>query len=372
VVDDEPDGQRAVFLPSQGGSATYKVVHPEDVTKELLNEADLVLVDYVLNTWPLRDSIGQLALKPENGIALASLLREHAGSLTRPTGFAMHTGHPERLWLTPAEPRRHLIARAYNLEWIFLKHEPESVLRQAPILAAAVRKLPQSWPTDNHSKALRNVRMLLGLGQPDESETPDWVSSAMVDVEGCRPPLTELSERNHGLVFLRWLLQRILPYPCFLLDSHWLAARLYVSHQALQAALAGKLREYLAQVEYNGVLAGFAGDRWWRAGVEDKLWELAGGSASPDELRKLISEVAESDLAPSKSRNPIICIDQDYQILPESYEPSEVVRVQPDDWPSFASQAWTTKKLAIENQRLGAIVITDEQEVVQKGEGEAK
>jgi hypothetical protein len=369
VVDDEPDGQKAVFSLSHGDSATYKVVHPEDVTKDLLNEADLVLVDYILNNWGSRDGVGQIALRPENGVALAPLLREHAGSLQRPTAFAMHTGHPERLWLTPAEPRRHLIARAYNLEWIFLKSESRSVLRQAPILAAAVRKLPQSWPTDDHDKALRNARTLLGLGQTDDTDTPGWVSNAMVDVEGCRPPLTELSERNHGLVFLRWLLQRILPYPCFLLDSHWLAARLYVSHQALQAALEGTLRGYLAPVEYRGVLAGFTGDRWWRAGVEDKLWELAGGSASPDELRNLISGVAGSELSPSKSRSPIICIDQDYQTLPESYEPSEVVRVQPDDWPSFASQAWTTKQLAVENKRLGAIVVTDEQEVVQKGGG---
>ena len=264
VVDDEPDGQRTVFLHAQGGSATYKVVHPEDVTRDLLNEADLVLVDYVLNTWASRDSVGQVALKPENGVALASLLREHAGSLRRPTGFAIHTGQPERLWLTPAEPRRHMIARAYNLEWIFLKNEPQTVLRQAPTLAAAVRRLPQSWPTDDHERALQNVRGLLGLGQADDADTPGWVSSAMVDVEGCRPPLTELSERNHGLVFLRWLLQRILPYPCFLLDSSWLAARLYVSHQALQASLAGKLREYLAPVEYGGVLARFTGDRWWQ------------------------------------------------------------------------------------------------------------
>ena len=110
--------------------------------------------------------------------------------------------------------------------------------------------------------------------------------------------------------------------------------------------------------------------RWWRAGVEAKLWDLAGGPASPAELQKLISQVAGSELAPSKSRNPIICIDQDYQTLPESYEPGEVVRVQPDDWPSFASQAWTTKKLAVENKRLGAIVVTDEQEAMQSGGGE--
>src|SRR5262249_40560932 len=160
---------------------------------EVLNEADLVLVDFVLNNWDSRDALGPLALRPPNGIALASVLREHAGSLKRPTGFAMHTGQPNQLWLTPAAPRRHLIARAYNLEWVFLKNESEDVLKQAPILAAAVRRLPQSWPADDHSAALRNIRGLLGLDETENTDTPVWVSNALVDVEGCRPPLTELS-----------------------------------------------------------------------------------------------------------------------------------------------------------------------------------
>src|SRR5262249_46850596 len=155
-------------------------------------------------------------LSPVNGIALAGTLRERANQVERPTGFALHTGQPERLWLTPAESRRHLIARAYNLEWVFLKSESTDVIRQATILAEAIRSLPQNWPGDDHVRTIEVMKKLLGIGsQLGDGNEPNWVAAALTAIEDCRPPLTELSERNHGLVFLRWLLQRILPYPCF-------------------------------------------------------------------------------------------------------------------------------------------------------------
>jgi hypothetical protein len=297
-----------------------------------------------------------------NGIALASVLRERANRLERPTGFALYTGRPDELWLTPAEPRRHLIARAYNLEWVFFKSESSDVIRQATILAKAIRELPSSWPGDDHLRTRDLVRRLLNLGSQfgDQAEA-GWIAPALTAIEECRPPLTELSERNHGLVFLRWLLQRILPYPCFLLDTYRLAARLRVSHESIQHALGQGLAAFLAPCRYSGVLDGFLGERWWRTGIEYLIWDLTGGTSVPAaELREKLSKAAKVGLRPSSSDGPIVCIDQNYQPLPEVCSAEAVIRIQPDDWPAYASQAWTTVELAQQHPRLRALVVDED------------
>jgi hypothetical protein len=367
VIDDEPDSQRGVFRLADASVALFDVHHPEEVDADLLDSADLVLVDYLIDNWATRDSAPQLGLKPVNGVALSALLREHAGKLDRPTGFALNTGNPAALWITPAETRAHIIARAYNLEWIFLKDDGEQNIRQATSLAEAIRALPRQWPGEDHEKATNLVLNLLGLMKgDDEDSVPTWTTTALSEVESCRPPLTELAERNHGLLFLRWLLQRILPYPCFLYDSHRLASRLRVSHPSLQAALNGELANWLEPYRFQGVLHDFVGDRWWRAGIEIALWELTDGASVPaSELRKLISQVADVELEPSDADNPILCIDENYRVIEQSFAPSQVVRIQPDDWPGYANQAWTTRELAKAHPRLKAMVIDEEQDRVE-------
>jgi hypothetical protein len=366
IVDDRPDEQRsAAFNNLPAGSARFIVSHPTDVDSEALNDADLVLVDYVIDHWPERESVSQISLKPANGVALAALLREHSPGSARPTGFAIHTAQPDALWLSPAEPRRHLIARAYNLEWVFLKSNPSDVVRQATILANAIRSLPNEWPVNNHERTLAVITKLLGLGH---EPTPIWTAAALADVEDCRPPMTELSERNHGLVFLRWLLHRILPYPCFLLDSHRIAARLRITHAALEHALDTGLGKALETRQYKGILEGFLGKRWWRVAVEDWLWDLVDGVSLPAaELRAKLSQVAGVELAPSGSDTPVVCVDENYQTLPEAHTAAEVVRIQPDDWPLYASQAWATVELVRQHPRLRAIVAAEDRERIASG-----
>jgi hypothetical protein len=371
VIDDEPDSQRGLSL--LGMAAEFSVLHPEEVDREALNTADLVLIDYVLHHWPARSTLPQIGLQPENGIALAAVLREHANKLALPTGFAIHTGRPQELWLTPAESRLHLIARAYNLEWVFLKSDPRDVVRQSTILAAAIRSLPASWPGDDYAKAIENVQGLLGLKpQPGGQIAPSWVGTALADVENCRPPVTELSERNHGLVFLRWLLQRILPYPCFLLDTYRLAARLRISHDSLQRALKQGLGEFLRPCRYCGALAEFLGERWWRAGIENIIWDLTEGeSVPPARLRDKLSQVASEKLTPSTNESPIVCVDENYRTLPEAFPADVVVRIQPDDWPLYGNQAWTTVELARQHPRLRAVVaVEDRERVMAKGDAD--
>jgi hypothetical protein len=168
--------------------------------------------------------------------------------------------------------------------------------------------------------------------------------------------LSELVERSHGLLFLRWILHRILPYPCFLFDTHHLAVRLRVTHASLVTALGVGLGNWLERVAYRGVLTGFLGHRWWRAGVESLLWDLGGGSMAAKRLHAKLAEVAGASLSPLSATEPVVCIDQNYSPLPEACAAGKVVRIVPDDWPLYAGQAWTTVALAREHPRLNAIV----------------
>ncbi len=373
VVDDEPETQRTVFRHAPPERARFEILSPDEVDEEVLNSADLVMVDYVIDNWEARDNTPRLGLRPGNGIALTAVLREHAGRLENPTGFALNTGKPGALWLTPAETRTHLIARNYNLEWVFLKSDGDQNIRQAISLASAIRRLPPTWPGDDHARATYLVQRLLGLMRgTDEDSRPPWTSMALSDVESCRPPLTELAERNHGLLFLRWLLQRILPYPCFLYDSHRLAARLRVSHACLKGALVGELGDWLRPYIFQGVLQDFAGDRWWRSGVEYALWEITGGlSVTAGDLREELSRRANVELRPALAADPIICIDENYQVLDEALSLGQVVRIQPDDWPSYASQAWTTIELAKQHPRLRAMVLDEGQDQLSNPDDQA-
>lgn len=356
VIDDHPEDQRAVFRLADCSESKFEIAHPEEVDADMLEEADLVLVDYDITLWSARNNSSQLGLKPENGIALAAVLREHTINLTRPTGFAIHTAEARQFSVTPTEPRAHLLARTHNLEWVFAKGRSDIVTRQAISLATAIRRLPVKWPMDDRIRIEWEIRDLLGLPQSDDDPGAGlWVSAAMRDITQCRPPLSEMVERNHGLLFVRWILQRILPYPCFLFDTHHLAVRLRVTHASLEAAIRDGRSSWLDPAAYRGVLVGFLGPRWWRAGVESLLWDLAGGSVSSKRLQAALVAAGVS-LEPLTVPDPVVCIDQNYVPLMDPQAGDEVVRIVPDDWPPYAGQAWTTVALAREHPRLSAIV----------------
>jgi hypothetical protein len=352
VIDDRPDDQSGPLHLAEG--ATAEAVHPDDVDQDMLEAADLVLVDYDISHWPGRSKVTEIALQPANGMALAAVLREHANKLVRPTGFAIYTGEAKLFSLTPAEPRAHLLARTHNLEWVFVKGKPVVVGPQVVALANAIKQLPEEWPADDRRKIEREVRKLLGLPASDDEST-SWVRAAMRDIVQCRPPLSEVVERNHGLLFIRWILSRIIPYPCFLFDTHHLAVRLRITHRSLIATMDTGLGKLLEPAAYRGVLADFLGARWWRAGVESLLWEL-GGSMAAKRLHARLDDIDGVSVEPLTVSEPVVCIDENYAALDEPCGGDDVVRIMPDDWPSYAGQAWTTVALAREHPRLAAIV----------------
>jgi hypothetical protein len=320
-----------------------------------------VLVDLNLSKWEENAQCKYLSRTVPNGIALAAILQQHAVECEHPTAFALHSAHLVDLTKPfPPLERVHLIARTYNVEWAFLKSTPDKspaeLFPKIRILADAVAVLPDKWPENDTEKAREIARKLLAV--PDNER---WSDQAWEDAEAAQPPLDELTLRIHGILFLRWILTRVIYYPCFLLDRYWVAARLGATPQSVDAALSGRLGEFLSKSQYVGILDNFAGRRWWRAGLEASLWDLVDGKpVGRDELLDALREKHGVVLDPTPCAYPVVCLDENYKPLNHLFDPKDCVRLQLDDWPSHADTPRTTRELLADNPRFqGLVVHTD-------------
>lgn len=364
IIDDEPDEPRPLRA-ALAGRVNVAIAHPQEVKREHLQRADLALVDLRLERWPERDALDALALRPQNGLALAAVLRAHTEELRAesPTAFAIYSSYlPDLSGNLPPESREHIIARAHNLEWAFPKGRINDGIRldvQIASLARAVCKLPTSWPKDQPNRLRNVVKQLLRL-----AGRGPWVMRAWQDMETCRAPIHELSERSHGLAFLRWLLHRILPYPCFLWDINRLAVRLRVTQKSLNLALKRNkaFKSALEVFQYKGILYDFLGPRWWRSGVEAFLWEVTRGNPFDPKSLHDAPVLRRAKLEAIEVNEPVVCIDGNYRTLPQVSDVSSGVRIQPDDWPAYAEQAWTTIDLAKSDVSLSPLVLEEDRE----------
>ena len=338
VIDDEPGELEPQVALELNGRATNRVIHPQEVEEPNLNNADLVLVDYRLEDWSERDVLSTISLQPANGMSLAVVLREQVDQNEKGklTAFALHTGHIEDIQgRLPLATAQHVRAQLNNLEWVFRKEDPH-LYDQMLLLADAVRQLPAQWPEDSHGSASM-VQKFLDMDEDDNSFERCWR-----DVKDCRVPVEELFMRGRSILFIRWLLHQILPYPCFLWAKHWVAARLGISIESLREVLEGDsdLAKDLKAMRYSGILAGFLGDRWWRGAIEDYAWNLVEGhTANVQQLRDALAERAGMDLDPIKVTPAVVCVDKDWQPIDKFLSPMTTITLHPDHWPSFADSA---------------------------------
>ena len=355
VVDDEPDELRDAIALELEDRANSEVIHPHDVELPHLEKADLVLVDYRLDKWKERDAHSVISLQPANGIALVAVLREHVDQSPKDklTAFALHSSHLDEIQgRLPTVIAQHVLARLNNLEWAFPKDERRRY-EQMVLLADAVRQLPRRWPQNSDDSA-SEARDLLKMNKDNESFDRCWR-----DVVECRAPLSELTAGQHGILFIRWLLNQVMPYPCFLWETHWVAVRLGISVDALQQVLEGssRLAEDLESMRYSGILSTFLGDRWWRGSLEDYVWELAGESeAEEQKLREALTERAGMDLEPIDATPPVVCLDANLQPTGQFLSPMTTVTLHPDHWPAFADPAWMDVETVRDNPHLLSIV----------------
>ncbi len=354
VVDDEPDELRNQVDLQLRDRAIAQVVHPDDIKKSGLESADLVLVDYRLEQWAGRDAQSIISLMPTTGMALAAILREQVDHLQndRLTAFALHTAHLSdiqgRLPLTTAQ---HVLAHLNNLEWVFPKTEG-CRYDQMVLLADAVRQLPIHWPQGADGSASM-VKQLLAINEETKSFERCWY-----DLQECRVPVHELTAGGHGLLFVRWLLHQVLPYPSFLWAEHWVAARLQISVASLCKVVAGgsPLAEDLKSMRYSGILEEFLGAKWWRGALEDYVWELAGQhSADEQRLREALSERAGMELEPIGPNPAVVGLNANWEPT-EFLSPMSAVTLHPDHWPMFADSAWMNIETVQDDLFLRSIV----------------
>lgn len=379
LIDDEPDLQRgalrSVDVIDHDLAACFKVYGPDEVTEAHLRSAHLVLVDYKLDKWEDNAPEAQLCKHVPNGLALIAIFQQRLMAMkgSHAVAFAIHSGHlPELTDPFSFEPRIHMLSRACNIDWAFEKEAKsglQDTLQKVRCLAEAVQRLPSSWPQSDPDKTREDAEQLLNLDRAKR-----WADQAWSDVERAHPPLDELIHRVHGLLFVRWMLHRIMSYPCFLLDEHWLAARLTVTPASVREALTQGLGKLIQDAEYHGILAGINGPRWWRIGVEYALWQLGNGkSLGVEELRRLLIHELKLPLKPTESLQPVVCLDTDFQPLDQLYDSNEAVRILPDDWPPYAEQGWATIELALGNKRTNGLVIEADRPRLENivGNGEA-
>ena len=353
VVDDEAEELSRGMMLRFTDSARVAVRHPSGVRREDIREAHLVLMDYRLDYWPERDA-QRAAFDVRTGMALATILREAADE-KKPdslTAVALHTGHLEDASGRIRPPfSRHVVARLNNLEWVFEKTDEER-FEQIVQLARTAQRLDGAWPADPH-EAEAKAQQLLQMA-PDA----EWFNRSWREVRECRPPIHQLVGDAQGVFFLRWFLHQVLPYPCFLWDIHWVAARLRVQVEDLERLRDSNcdLARDLEQCEYTGILAGFLGPRWWRVAIDDYIWELGGGSSRTlGQYEDRIREKAGEDLSLVAPHDPVVCLNRDFQPI-DVASLQDAVRVRPDHWPPFADAAWMAIDTVRGDDELAAMV----------------
>lgn len=356
IVDDIDAAQHGLGLQDRAES---RARHPNDVEAEDLDWADLVLMDFMIEHWDDREALDQVALRPPNGLALAAVLREHADSQNGDgddyTAFAIHTGHVGEISrrLHTSNKAAHVVARLNNLEWVFDKSDGTRFERSTE-LGSAVRVISRSWKEVEDGGVEAALGRLLGL-----SGEVLWHSRAFDDVVLCQVPLSEFSAGTNGLLFLRWLLHSILPYPTFLWAEQWVAARLRITPASLRAVLDGEsdLARDINACRYDGILGGFLGTRWWRAGVEQYAWGIrAEGARDPHAFHKKLEERAGRALERLEIASPVVCIERNLALADELCSLEDAVRMVPDLWPAYAGTAYATIASVKDDAEFAAVV----------------
>jgi hypothetical protein len=364
-VDDTPE-EVETYKELIGNLADISIVHPDEVNADRLVASHLVLIDYKIDYWPAREEVKQVGLRPLTGVALAAILRDYVNNLKQnssPVAFGILSGRIQELSSgLPVEHRRQVLAANNNLEWIFSKSNSVTVAKQAVSLADAVSRLPKDWGTGPAPNVARD--QLFSLLSLYNSE---WQLRAIEDVERCHPPLHELSEWSHGMAIVRWLLHLILPYPCFLLDSWQLAQRFRIRAESLDHVLESEaLQKLLTSASYSGILSSFGGQRWWRSGIESILWDATEGRSFDVPALHSYLKTAAPEIEPIAIEDPVICLDENYGRA-ELLSRRDAVRIQPDQWPSFAEPAWTSIKRAQEVPTLKTLVVEQDRDALDGG-----
>ena len=341
---------------------------PGDVWYDTLSGLDVILIDWLLEDWPARRGVSP-TMYPADGVAVAAVLQSvfrHQGQLggqsNQPlivlwTGelTALREGLPEG---SPA----HIVARRHAVDWVFSKDEiiddaGATTNRLLSLAAARAALRAVAGPPKEIAQQLLNLASV-----PKSSR-----QRALDDVEAAFPPSEQQFESTSGLGFLKWLLHRILPYPCFLSDEIHLATRLGCTVESFRKSHEAntKFTHWLDDTRYQGVLDSFLGPRWWRAAFELTLWEQTKGQPfNTPRILEVLNSDFEAKLEPLAIELPVVCLDATLNYSPTPYAFGETIRVQPGDWPPYAEEARVSLETAKANDFIRSLIHWDETHLV--------
>ncbi len=355
LVDDQPERHSALKLALRE-RADIEAVHPSEIELDMLQDVDLVSVDeYLGDEWQAEvvTTLGiPASLMNRDGLSVAAAFRSQTRNTSEPSdsvarrvptfAVSLHTGALATLAEDlPAKNREALTASQHDLEWVF------------------------DWAAPNFSSRILELaeasRSLLGrTGQIEDDfgaawlKVPraPWTSTAIAQIEDCRPPAHSLARNTNGRSFLRWLAHRVLPYPAFLLSQEHGANLLGIDLPSFK-----RLSVQLEPMIYKGPLQSFLGDRWWRAGLQQLLvdadvyqWDNARDRANA------ISKTVGIELTPLSNDQPVVSYDADGSVSDIDADPTTSVRLQQDGWPVWADDPWATLHDAIGDENLRRMV----------------
>ena len=349
IVDDQPDKEADAIAGdiASAGDVVADAVHPGKLSRAQIEEADLILVDYKLDDWLKERDAGEgggpskelISQKPCNGLALAAVIRSQLPPDDGVRGIALLSANLTDLVqdFTRAATE-HTAARFSGVEWAFDKKEIEGLPDLAERIlsfAAALRTLNEQWAkVEEEDDREQTLFHLLELG------AAPWAEVAGRDVHAAQAPINQYGTASHGLSVLRWLGQRILPYPTFLLDSRRLAMACGIALGAIDYDDQMKaLESVFGEARYQGPLANFLGPRWWRAGVRHTVRELSGDTLPGPEVAAAVEAQAGADLGRLEPPGAVLGIDGSLNVV-GTVARERALRIRPDDWPPFAETGW--------------------------------
>lgn len=350
IVDDRPDPDADALANEleKDFKTPALAITPQQLTRQHVSDARLILVDQRLEAWtddrdadqaPLPPNKRFIADRPLTGLALAAVMRSHITHEAEPAGIALLSSNlVDLVQQFSHSVTEHAAARLHDVEWAFHKKGipglPPLPLRVVS-LAAAFPAVAHVGDAEDPHDALRQA-----LAVP----ASDWGEVAARDIHAAAPPLRQLASATHGLSIVRWLSQRILPYPTFLIDAPRVALALGIHPESFESAADG-IAPVLDPYRYVGPLADFSGTRWWRAGIRRLARECTGESRPSPELAVTIGERAGIKLTPMDPPNAVLCVDRTLRVYGGPVARERAVRVQVDDWPTFAETAWMARDL---------------------------
>lgn len=336
LIDDEPERHKGL-REALRGKAQIVLRHPSEVEESDLHGMDLVSVDeYLGSEWAATVQLvglqSGIALRNEDGLSVAAAFRSQARMSGNSFAVSLHTGDLDRLAAgLPDQTKEPLTAAQHDLDWVF-RFGTDGFGPRLVQLAHAVRSA---------TAAAGSIQSDFGtswLCLPDTA----WAVTARDQIEDCRPPAHGLADNTKGRSYLRWLAQRILPYPTFLLDRFHCANLLGITSASFESLERHEMA-IDGQTSYAGPLQAFAGNRWWRAAWQQILLDAGADpwDSSADKAAAL-SDRTGSTLVALEQDQPVVVYDSDGKLVTIDGDPRSAVRLQADGWPTYADDAWAT------------------------------